>query len=257
MAEETGFSRKNLAELREECRGRGISAEETASRDELIRRCILFDAGMAQASLPEAGYKRDEELARRADALEERADAAPEVYPIDPKAFEEDREILYDLTIDQLQVTNMQPGYVYCWAYFGQNGQMVWAKKALGWRVVGVGPDAGRDRECEEHKEVDGSRRIGDVLLMKIPEERYNRILKAQERRRLAQQLGVTQDVQDFAEKHGMIIHKDLSTVKVGPHTLADVMTKKAERATAARKVAMKHLDKKIREGTVFGEEAE
>lgn len=242
------ITRMDIPELREECRSRGIQAEETATKNDLITRIILVDAGQKQASMPPPGYKRDEELARRQDELDERMDEAPEVYPIDESAFEEDRDILYELERDMLEVSNPVPGYTYCWAYYGQNGQMVWAKKALGWRVVSAG-----DKECEEHKEADGTRRIGDVLLMKIPTERYKLILESQRRRREAQQIGVSADVIAYAQKHGLKVHEDLSTVKVGANTLMDVMQRKADRQTGAKRVATQYLDKKLREGNVPG----
>ncbi len=246
----TDITRKDLKALQEECRGRGIMAEETATRNDLITRIILYDAGQRKADMPEPGYKRDEELAKRKDTLEQRIEEeAPEVYRADPAAFEEDREILYDLQHDMLEVSNADPEYMYCWVYYGQNQQQVWAKKSLGWRVVGVGAESANDKECLEHKEVDGSRRIGDVLLMKTPKANYDKIVKAQERRRAAQELGVSSNVMALADKYGLKVHDDLSTVQVGPQTLMEVAQKRA----GAEKVAMRHIDRKLRKGEIPG----
>jgi hypothetical protein len=241
----------NMDELREQCRDRGIAAEETATKPDLIDRIVLFDAGMKQAGdLPPPGFARDEELARRKDALEERIEdpSTPEIYPVDPGILEEDREILHK-SFDQqmLEISNKQPGYMYCWTYYGLNGHMVYAKKSLGWRVV-----TASDPECSEHKEADGTRRIGDVLLMRIPIERFNQIEEEQAKRRQAQELGVHSRLSELADKarsHGIKIHQDLSTVKVGPDTLMDVV----EKRSGAKEAALKTIDKKLRDGSVPG----
>lgn len=65
--------------------------------------------------LPPAGYKRDDELARRADHLAEVAENQPEQYSIDPSKMEVDREIRYDIEDGMLNVPHAQPGYVYRW----------------------------------------------------------------------------------------------------------------------------------------------
>ena len=244
-------SQKSLKELQEECRSRGMNAEETASRTDLMERIIVYDAGMREPDIPEAGYKRDEEMAQRKDELDERLDKIEDetgVFKVDPEAFEEDREILYK-SIDQqmVEVSNKLPDHVYCWTYFGQSGQQVWAKKALGWQVV-----TGTDKECEEHKEADGSRRIGDTLLMRVPRERWERLEEESLKRRESQHLGVGSRLLDLAEKgrsHGLKVHGDISTVQVGNQTLMDVV----EKRSGAHKTAMKSIDKKLRDGTVPG----
>jgi len=47
----------NRDELVEECRTRGINAEETASRADLLMRINLFDEGMRAADLPHPTVK--------------------------------------------------------------------------------------------------------------------------------------------------------------------------------------------------------
>ncbi len=191
---------KKLPELREECRDRGLTAEESANRQELIKRIMLYDAGMMEPDLPPAGYKRDEELSKRQEKLDERLDTAEDetgVHQIDPKAFEEDREILYkSIDKEMIKVTNKQDGYMYAWTYYGQNGQMVIAKRALGWRVV-----TGTDPECSEHKEADGTRRIGDTLLMRIPIERWHRLEEDAQRRRNLQYEGIGARLRELADR--------------------------------------------------------
>jgi len=235
----------DVNELREECRARGMMAEETAGRAELLMRVQAYDEGVRAADLPPAGYKRDEELARRTDELAERAESGPEVYGIDPAKVAPDREILYR-SIDQqmIHVSNKDPNYVYAWVYYGQNSQMVWAKKAMGWRVV-----TGPDKECAEYKEADGTRRIGDTLLMKIPKERYFELEEMNEKRRSEQYLGIKSRLQELSAKSGIKVYDDLSEVSIGGRNLETVMERKA----AAQEVAMQHIDQKLRDGDVPG----
>lgn len=233
-------------ELVEECRKRGISAEEGVGRGELLMRVQAYEEGIRKADLPPPGYKRDEELARRTDELAERAETeGPEVYGIDPSKVEPDREILYK-SIDQqmIHVTNKDPESMYAWIYYGLNGQMIWAKKALGWRVV-----TGDDPECQEYKEADGTRRIGDVLLMKISKERYLELEQMSEKRRDEQYLGIKSRLQELSDKSGIKIHEDLADVSIGGRSLESIMERKA----AAQDVAMEHIDKKLRDGDVPG----
>jgi len=242
-------STMSLDELREECRNRGLDAQEGAMRTDLMERIILHDAGLTQPDLPEPGYKRDEELARRTDALEEKIETeAPEVYPIDPKAFEEDREILHrSIEKQMVQVSEKDLNYIYCWTYYGQNSQQVWAKKALGWEVV-----TGDMKEAREHIEADGTRRIGDTLLMRVRKERFEQLEADATRRRQLQHDSVGSrllELEDKARGYGLRVHQSLDTVQVGNQTLMDVV----ERRSAAKQTAMKHIDKKLRDGTVPG----
>lgn len=241
----------NRDELVEECRLRGMNAEEDATRPQLMKRIILYDAGMKQSDLPPPGHARDEELAKRKDKLEEKIEdpETPEVYPMDPKALEEDREILYR-SIDQqmIEVTNKVDGFVYAWVYYGQNSQQVWAKRALGWRVV-TGPDP----ECIEHKEADGTRRIGDTLLMRVPYERWVQLEEDAIRRKEQAHKGIGSRLLELAEKgrsHGLRVHDDISKV---PHPTGGTLMDVVEKRSGAHDTALKHIDKKLREGDVPG----
>jgi hypothetical protein len=209
-------------------------------------RINLFEEGMRTPDLPPPGYQRDEALARRSDDLAERAETeGPEVYGIDPNKVAPDREILYK-SIDQqmVEVSNKQPGWMYAWIYYGLNGQMIWAKKALGWQVV-----TGSDKECSEYKEADGTRRIGDTLLMKIPKERWLELEERAAKRRDEQYLGIKARLQELSEKSGIKVHEDISKVDIGGRNLADVMERKAH----AQELATQHIDKKLREGDIPG----
>ena len=127
--------------------------------------------------LPPAGYKRREELARRTDALEEAAEEhAKHFHPIDPDKLEVEREIAKHFTKKGfLKITNEQPGYTYFWAAIDDPQTFTW-KKTLGWEVV-----KGDMPEAREITDENNMRRVGDVILMRIPTWRYEIIRKFEE----------------------------------------------------------------------------
>lgn len=202
-----------------------------------------------EPDLPPAGYVRDEELKKRTDNLDAASEFmsdGQEVYGIDPKAFEEDREILAHL--DELYIADALPTYKYLWVYFGLNGRVVWQRKRDGWKVV-----SGDDPEALELKDADGFRKIGDCLLMKIPRERYDQINAEREKRRQSQQLGIDArliELGDKAAKHGIKVHTDPGTIPAGrgKKTLMEVM-----KARHARQVATQHRDVLLKTGKVPG----
>ncbi|RLI53354.1 MAG: hypothetical protein DRP09_15935 [Candidatus Thorarchaeota archaeon] len=171
------------------------------------------------------------------ERLEEAAEKLNEesgVHAIDASAFKEDREILDKINL--LEVSNKQKGYVYKWVYYGLNGQAVWRMKALGYKVV-----TGKMPEAIEQKEADGTRRIGDVLLMRIPEKQAKIIDKKMEEKRLRQQFGVESSLVELGSKYsrkGIKVHTGEAGINL---------------AQGAQGVASKARDKMLREGTVPG----
>jgi hypothetical protein len=116
--------------------------------------------------------------------------------------------------------------------------------------------------ECREAMlKEDTTRRIGDVLLMRIRKEVADAIEAYEEEKKRRQQMAVTAELYEIGGKYprAFIVHDDLSKVQFGGsnRTLADVMEQKAEHATArrmaAKRVAMQHIDQKLREGNVPG----
>lgn len=170
----------------------------------------------------------------RLEKAAEEANKESGIETMDPNALEEDREILNQLNL--LDVTNKQRGYVYKWVYYGLNGQSVWRMKALGWKVV-----TGNMKEAAEQKEADGTRRIGDVLLMRIPQKQADLIDKKMEERRLKQQFGVESTLVELGAKHsrkGIKVHTGKAGVEI---------------SQGAHNVASKSRDKMLREGNVPG----
>lgn len=174
--------------------------------------------------------KQKDRLAEAADRANEESD----VHAIDSSKLEEDREILDQVNF--LRVTNKQQGFTYKWVYFGQNGQAVWRMKALGWKVV-----SGNMKEASEQKESDGTRRIGDVLLMRTTLKQAALLDKKMEERRLKQQFGVDSSLIELGRKHartGIKVHTGDAGIDMSQGT---------------RKVASKGRDRMLRDGTVPG----
>jgi hypothetical protein len=206
-------------------------------------------AEQVTANLPPAGHNREEELKKRIDDLEQQLESLQnqeQTHRLDPRVFQEDREILKHM--NELEVTDKQPGRVYKWVYYGLNGQMVMKMKYFGWRVIQSG-----DPECPEMKESDGTRRIGDTLLMWTTEEKYDEIEKRSERLRLEQQLGVEAALRELGERHrkdGLIVRTNLEDIpsrKAG-HTMMDTIKERAARTQNVSKVT-----DMLKEGSVPG----
>lgn len=209
---------------------------------------ILTQKDAADASvdpLPPAGFERDEELRRRADELERKVEmlmSQMDIGAINPKVFEKDREIQHAIQLsDGLQVEGALDTHMYCWVnYNTQHGTKVWQKKSLGWEVV-----SGDAPECRNHIKEDNTRRIGDVLLMRIPKDLHLMLeMKAADRRR-AIEFGVDSDLRDITSKHrdAMTYHGDVG----------DTSAFKAQRAAGARQVASQQLNTMLKRGTVPG----
>lgn len=167
---------------------------------------------MGDSALPPPGDARREELAKRTDDLQESAEKLAdekEVYKIDPKVMELDRELAQGFdpsTMSIMQVSKAQEGWKYAWANSqNQSGIQVMMKKYDGWVVV-----QGEDPESREHKGTDTLRRIADTLLMKIPEEKYHALLRRDKLKRERIERGVAGELEALGRKHrdkGLIVH--------------------------------------------------
>jgi hypothetical protein len=222
--------------------------------DENIRIINTEEAGAnIDPKLEPAGWKRDEQLAERTDKLEEAAEEISnerEMSSVDPSKIEPDWEILQHM--DELEVADKVPGYRYMWVYEGLNGQMIVKKSRLGWVVV-----QGDNPECMSLKDARNYRQIGDTILMRIPEERFNKLEEAIEYRRLAQQKGIKGALREMGEKYrskGFIVHDDASQISPGRggSSLMDTMEQRSHR-TGAHNTAAAGVDSMLRSGTVPG----
>jgi len=221
--------------------------------DDNIRIINTEEAANIDPELEPAGWKRDEQLAERKDNLEqaaEEASAEQEVHAFDPSKIEPDWDILEH--INELQVDDGVAGYRYMWVYEGLNGQMIVKKSRLGWVVVQSDMP-----ECVALKDARGYRKIGDTILMRIPEDRFVKLEQAQEYRRLTQQKGIKGALREMGEKYrskGFIVHEDASEISAGRggSSLMDTMAQRS-RQTGARNVAASGVDSMLRSGTVPG----
>lgn len=209
--------------------------------------------------LPPSGAARDDVLAERTDALEEAAEkraAALDVGVADPKVFAPDRELQNLIrTHNMLEISKPVTGFEYGWVYTGQHQYFVTQKKSLGWQVV-----QGDDPECRHAMiKEDTTRRIGDVILMRIPRALFQQLEADAARRRDRLDETIMTDVEAIAAKypHLLKVRRDLDQVKVGGRSLSELMEQRASAATAAnigaRQVAGQKVDRMVREGTVPG----
>jgi len=209
------------------------------------------DADAIDPGLENAGWKRDEQLAERTDALEQAAEEASEEqerYGFDPATIDLDNEILS--LLDELHVDNAQSGLRYCWCYEGQRGREIVKKRRLGWTVV-----QSADPECPELKDARGYRVIGDTILMSISEQRALAIDAMEERKRRAREEGVGSGLVELGERYqgkGIKVHADASQVNFGRQgkNLMDVMEGSAKNQGAIQ-TASKGVDTMLRNGTV------
>ena len=107
------------------------------TEDNGIKIINADDAEKLDPGLPEAGWQRQEELAKRKDSLQQAAEEVSderEVHSFDPAKLEPILEILQN--IDELAVENPQPGMTYFWCYEGGNGRFITIAQRLGWEVV-------------------------------------------------------------------------------------------------------------------------
>lgn len=205
-------------------------------------------------TLPPPGDERREVLAERKDNLEEKAETLAneqELHAIDPKVMEVDREIahFYDpATRSVLNVSNAQPGWVYSWPNcVNQSGIQVTMKKYDGWIVV-----SGNDPEAREHKREDGLRRIADILLMKIPVERYEKLQRRDELKRQRHQAGVAAELESMGRryaKRGLHVHTpNMSTKEDSQQRGRGFETERAGQSDPRRRLVVKEATRQIGE---------
>lgn len=201
--------------------------------------------------LPPAGHKRTEELKRREASLNEQAEQEMnqvERHAIDPEKLKLDNEIQQHFDeFNELAVTNPDPSYVYCWTNAGYNGLFVKLKMAEHWEVV-----QGDMEEAREHRGIaaDTTRRVGDVILMRIRKDYYKRLLRQRQAKAERNLNGITSNLQDLAHKYrdtGVKV-KMIEDGTMDDRTL-DTMAKRAQ----AQSTAQRMQDKWLREGTMPG----
>lgn len=199
--------------------------------------------------LPPAGHSRNEELRRRADALEEQAaEQFADVEAIDPDKLKLDREVAYiHQRTDGYEVKDAVPGYVYCWVREDKPGSQVQWKRSQRvqmpdgdwaplWEVVQSDMP-----ECPNERDARGYRKIVDCILMRARADRYRAYQLAEDARRRHMERGTSEGMEDLAAKSRGLV-RVFSEHEMSKRTTLD-------RAMAAG-FARDQFTKKLREGT-------
>lgn len=212
--------------------------------------------GKIKDPLPEAGHARRELLKKRQDSLEEQIEEMPEAYVVDDEAFDLDNEMRAKLSNIE-HVSNEDPNTAYCWAD-PTNHVLFTMAQNMGWKVV-----SGDDKEAREHKDANGYRRLGDVILMKMPKSRYESLGRLEAERVANQERAVTERLEELGRKFSRSGGKIHTTLDTMPDHLRKTIEARAQgqglptevRKEAARGVAFQALDAKLRDGTIPGAE--
>lgn len=197
----------------------------------------------ADATQLPAGHARDEQIKVNTDANAQKIEqAAATSGTINPAAFAPDREIL--AFTDGLEVSNRQPGFVYSWKLFDNPksnvGYWVNQAKIQGWQVV-----CGDMPESKEHEIAGGMRKIGDCVLMRIPVDRYDAIMRHEEQLAADRANAVHSNLMELGKARGV-------TVKVidGANTDPALLTQMDARARG-HMAADQKFDRALREGSL------
>lgn len=202
------------------------------------------DPKKVEPDLPPPGDERRETLSQRQDELDRKAEeqaAAEDRYAVDPSKLRVENEIVGQR--DALDVTGRLPEYHYIWVLTSHSGRYVQSKLAKRYEVVRADMP-----EATELKQADGTRRLGDVLLMRIHRDLYRVELDQRERRRQAREQGVNArllELKDKFAKHGAVVHVDGEV----PENILEAMQKNAQ----AKEISGRMMDNFIRQGRVPG----
>lgn len=209
----------------------------------------------AAESLPPPGHMRHEELRRRQDELQKEAERVASQMirgTVDPKKLEIANEIASKT--QWMSVSKADPAFVYGWVSKNRHSQHIQAMHRLGWITVqGDDPEAEELKGTMQGTSPGTTRELGDVVLMKIPKERYIVLKALEEKHKLDVQRASTAGLVELGSKYkkqGVIVrahnmpdpHGDLS----GPDIRPRAFTSKA----GARRFVQD-----LRDGTVPGME--
>ncbi len=146
-----------------------------------------------------AGYKREEQMAKNHDVLQQKVEemsTAGGIASVNPKAFQEEREILGLIVEGNLDIPGAVAGYVYKWVQcrIPKDSPGMKVREALTMRIKVRSPAGqvqivpcwervtGDMPECPDLKDAEGSRVLGDTLLVRCKVDVYN-LIRDQERK--------------------------------------------------------------------------
>lgn len=176
----------------------------------------------------DAGHTRDEVMLMVKDELEQAGEEganADERFRLDPSKFVIENEI--GSKANSLNISNADPARAYCWARFKcDNGvSQAETKRALtiGVREIATGKKwqetiwhvvEGTDKESLELKQVDGTRRLGDVILLWAKREVYEAVQRVAEEKRQELYGKPKREAQAFFEKTGIKVVTEAEMAK-------------------------------------------
>lgn len=211
----------------------------------------------AQAELPPPGHERRESLKRREESLQEEIDRVASQMlsgQVDAKKLEIVNEIANQT--QYLTVSNPQPGFEYGWVSKNRSGQHIQMAKAIGWEVV-----QGSDKEAVELKgssrsqsggEPDTTRQLGDVILMRIPRERFI-VLQAKAladtKRKQRASAATLLEMGDKYRGRGIIVKPYMMADDDGDLGGPEIKPMRF----SSRQQAVKEIDRRLRDGTIPG----
>ena len=194
-----------------------------------------------EPNLPAAGYERNEELKRREDNLQEQAETrASEVEVGAGSILDVKVENELASRFDELEVQGALPEYAYSWTPTHTTGRFVQQKLYKGWVIV-----QGEMPEAAALKGTDTTRKLGDVILMRIHKDKKAVIDRREEMKKIQQEEGVTSLLQELAERANTQIYE-------GDNISPD-MLQRMQRRSEAQTRASKMKDRWIKEGRVPG----
>lgn len=208
--------------------------------------------GTIKPDLPPPGYKRDNVLAERKDALEQEMQEFSDhmqVAAIDPSALEPDRDIQRAIYKDRFWL-DIGDEWQVCYRDWVHNeGSQAWLARIDGWVPVTKAMLPKHEHfKCRE----DGTVRIGDVMAFCMPKEKFKEVEYKRHQAALRAQFGLEAEAISLADKYAgkLKLHSD----SLGGNPYADVARKGAEQKTAfAARTALKHVGNKMKDGLVNG----
>lgn len=209
--------------------------------------------GQSPADLPLGDARREAQRVAADDLAEKAESLGAEGGAIDPKKFKVEREIAQHF--NELEVTEAQPEYEYCWVNAGFAGRFIKAKLServrLGGSIVAVWEIVQGDMpEARELRGMmaDTTRRLGDVILMRARKDAFLRVKQLREARVRALHTGTTTELEEMAEQQRRQGRNVVIRTDFGPDQLEQM-----GRRAMVRQQAMGMVDQMIRNGSVPG----
>lgn len=204
-----------------------------------------------------AGHKRKAALSRVRDEQEEDLDGK-EVAARALKDIKIDGEIVSNFNSGH--VSNANPAFEYKWARYVKpfggvapvDYDLTLTLRTTSHGVLRVWEKVnGAMVEAMEHREVDGTRKVGDTMLIRCRKDIYALLRRWEEEKVQARTQSPANALQTLGDRTGIPVRvQDIAVSKRG---YEDPAMQRALKHAAANEIANRQLDQKIREGRVDG----